>query len=355
MTKHSIYPTTPSGSRILLKFSGNDLTVYDRLVVYGSSLFFVGGVFWVPLLFVWALKKVRTIPKEQTKRRALYTTILLSITGLYIAGPHRNPKVGELVRVHKWRLWKSWCRFFALEVVADHHNHNNSKLDDQAILGISPHGIFPFGLAFAALSETSQSAFGKFQAVVASATQMIPWVRDVLKWVRAVDASRPSVDRALSEGRRIGLAPGGIAEMFEGYPKPSTTPNEEYIIIRKGIFRLAMKHKVPMIPVYCFGSTKLLKRVQFPALVEKISLLLRTSLVLFFGQFGLPIPFRQRLLYVMGMPIHPPTSTPQNNSISSEEQLEEFVSNYCNELTRCFDRHKESYGWASKTLNILRL
>ena len=143
-------------------------------------------------------------------------------------------------------------------------------------------GIFPFGLAFAALSESSQSAFGKFRAVVASATQMIPWVRDVLRWVRAIDASRPSVDRALSEGHRIGLAPGGIAEMFEGYPKASTHRNEEYIIIRKGIFRLAMKHNVPMIPVYCFGSTKLLKRVQFPEIIQKISLMLRTSLVVSF-------------------------------------------------------------------------
>jgi hypothetical protein len=56
---------------------------------------------------------------------------------------------------------------------------------------------------------------------------------------------------------------------------------------------MAMKHKLPILPVYCFGSTKLLKRVQFPEIVQKISLMFRVSLVLFFGQFGLPIPFRQ--------------------------------------------------------------
>lgn len=162
------------------------------------------------------------------------------------------------------------------------------------------------------------------------------------------------MDQALLEGSRIGLAPGGIAEMFEGYPKPFTHPNEEYIIIRRGIFRLAMKYNLPMIPVYCFGSTKLLKRVQFPEFVQKISLMLRVSLVLFFGQFGLPIPFRQRLLYVLGKPIYPPTHT-HSPTANQNELLDDFRSNYCNELMRCFDRHKESYGWDAKTLNILKL
>lgn len=150
----------------------------------------------------------------------------------------------------------------------------------------------------------------------------------------------------MSSGSRIGLAPGGIAEMFEGYPKPQTHPNEEYIIIRKGIFRLAMKYNVPIIPVYCFGSTKLLKRVQFPSIIEKISLLIRMSLVLFFGQYGLPIPFRKRLLYVIGSPVYP---------VDACQKIDNFVATYCNEMTRCFDRHKESYGWEDKILRILKV
>jgi hypothetical protein len=114
-------------------------------------------------------------------------------------------------------MWKAWLKFFAYEVVADQGiNSVKDLLENQAIIGVSPHGIFPFGLAFAAFGEDAQKVFGKFRAVVASSTEMIPWVRDVLKWIRAVDASRPAVDQALVEGSRIGLAPGGIAEMFEG-------------------------------------------------------------------------------------------------------------------------------------------
>jgi hypothetical protein len=185
--KHSIYPTSPPGSQVLVKIPANELTSFDQLVVLTSSLFFVGSVFWVPALYVWALKRFRSIPKEQKKRRALYVTILLSMTAFFVAGPHRHARVSEWVNVHKWSLWKSWLRFFAFEVVADQgYESLNNLLQEQAIVAISPHGIFPFGLAFAALSGTSERAFGKFRAVVASATQMIPWVRDVLLWVRAV-------------------------------------------------------------------------------------------------------------------------------------------------------------------------
>jgi hypothetical protein len=185
--KSSIYPTSPPGSQTLVKHSGNSLTIYDRLVVYSSSLFIVGGVIWVPALYIWALKRFRSIPKDQVKRRALYATLLLSVTAFFAVGPHRNPRVGERLKVHKWSLWKSWCRFFALEIVADQGYDSIKKLvKDQAIVAISPHGIFPFSLAFASVTGSSQKAFGTFRAVVATATEFIPWVRDILRWVNAV-------------------------------------------------------------------------------------------------------------------------------------------------------------------------
>lgn len=163
------------------------------------------------------------------------------------------------------------------------------------------------------------------------------------------------MSKALSEGYRIGLAPGGIAEMFEGYPKQGASPDEEYAIVRKGIFRLALQHGVPIIPVYCFGSTKLLRRLQLPAIVEKLSLLLRTSLVIFYGQGMLPVPFRQKLMYVMGDAIHPgrPLDFSSADRATIDDQVDEMFNRYCDEMIRIFERHKESYGWAHKTLRLL--
>jgi hypothetical protein len=172
---------------VLLKVPENELTMHDRLVVFSSSLFFVGGVLWVPALYAWAWKRFLAIPKSQKKRRAVYATILLSATALYAAGPHRNHRFGEWVQVSKWTLWKSWFRFLALEVVQDAPITSMKNLkEDQAIIAVVPHGIFPFALAFSALTELTEGVFGKYRPIVASAAMMIPWVRDVLVWVPAV-------------------------------------------------------------------------------------------------------------------------------------------------------------------------
>ncbi len=145
--------------------------------------------------------------------------------------------------------------------------------------------------------------------------------------------------------------------MFEGYPKPSTLPHEEYSIVRKGFLRLTVKHGVPVIPVYVFGATKMFKRLQLPVL-ERLSIFFRVSLVVFFGAWGLPIPFRQRLLYVMGQPIMPGPSLGANNDSTVaiagvEQQVDDMHARFCDELLRLFDRHKEAYGWGHKSLKLL--
>ena len=142
--------------------------------------------------------------------------------------------------------------------------------------------------------------------------------------------------------------------MFEGYPKPLTHRDDECTILRsrKGFIRMALKHGVPVIPVYCFGASKMLKRLQLPAFVENLSKLLRVSICIFFGRWGLPIPFRQKLMYVMGSPIFPPASNAEPGSAEFRDQVNDMHGRFCTELSDIFDRHKGSYGWDHKTLRI---
>lgn len=167
------------------------------------------------------------------------------------------------------------------------------------------------------------------------------------------DASRSAVDMALAGGARVGLAPGGIAEMFEGYPKPGTHPDEEYAIVnsRKGFIRLAIKHDVPVVPVFCFGATKMLKRLQLPSFFEQISNMMRVSICIFYGAWGLPIPFRQKLLYVMGDPIYPPL--PSSDHSSLQRQVDVMHAEFCNALSHLFEKYKRSYGWDRKVLKLV--
>jgi len=349
------------------------ISILDDFTVKLSSLMIVGSIIWVPSLLVYLYKKWKKTKHDDhvdggdTKKKRLYRNLLLALIACTIFGPHRHYRVGKWLKVKHWKLWNAWLRYIAFQVITDHDGNSTTSGDrsggsfdmkkDQAILAFSPHGIFPFSLGFAVLPERAKEYFGEFRPVVATATKFYPLLRTILQWLRKVDASKEDVDRALSQGYRIGLAPGGISEMFEGYPKQGRHPNEECIILnsRKGFIKMALKHQVPIIPIYSFGSSKLLKRLELP-LLEKVSNWIRVSLCIFYGVCGLPIPFRKKLLYVVGEPIHPPHmkyTEQDDKSPEFEKQVEIMHEQFCNALTKLFEKYKSFYGWENKTLKIV--
>ncbi|KAL3806804.1 hypothetical protein ACHAXA_001086 [Cyclostephanos tholiformis] len=322
---------------------------------------------------------------------ALATIILLSIFG-----PHRRTRLGEMLGARRWRLWDAWLNYVGYTVLRDGGDDDDDldrdivplamddasartsssfdPLSSPAIYAFVPHGIFPFGLAFSCLPERGyDGTWGEFRPVVATATRLFPLVRTFIDWMGGVDASRRAVSRVLSSpttahqstsspgGRRLGISPGGIAEMFETYPKPGYHPNDEAALLRHrdGMFKLALRHHVPIVPVYCFGATKMFRRVQLPRFVETLSRALRISILLLYGRWGLPIPFRQRLMYVVGRTIWPPASS---SSISDDQMMtgerfdclvREMHDAFCDEIERIFYRNRSHYGWENKTLRLV--
>jgi 2-acylglycerol O-acyltransferase 2 len=231
---------------------------------------------------------------------------------------------------------------------------NNPQVDnnDDAILAFVPHGIFPFALAFSCLPQRGyEETWGVFRPVVATATKLFPLVRTFIAWMGGIDASRSAVSSALNLSESVGIAPGGIAEMFETYPKPGFHRNDEAFRVRNGIFKLAVKHNRPIIPIYCFGATKMLRRVQLPTFIENLSRMLKISLCLFFGKLGLPIPFRQRLMYVMGKTIYPPINNTSGELL--DQQAQEMHHRFCDEIIRIFENNKEHYGWGNKMIRLV--
>jgi len=182
-------------------------------------------------------------------------------------------------------------------------------------------------------------------------------VRTFIAWMGGVDASRSAVSSVLSkDNSRLGISPGGIAEMFETYPKPGFHPNDEAALLRhrNGVFKLALQHNIPIVPVYTFGATKMFRRVQLPHFIETLSRALKISICLLFGKLGLPIPFRQRLMYVIGNTIWPAMNA---TSFLTDEHLDKYVQEmhdaFCDEIKRIFDRNKGHYGWGNKTLRFV--
>lgn len=361
-----LFPTHPKDTRVLLRFLESEAASSDRIQVMASSLLLIGAVSWVPVFSIWAYRRWK---QAQTKRRkAMYAACLVAALSLVFT-PFGSRRLGDWLGVKKWPLWKSWLRYMAVEVIADQRGNPRPEAPptDSAIVAVFSHGIFPFSLALAALPQImSDAAFGTIRPVVATATKYFPLVNVVLSWLGKMyvrirhilyiklkhcfvnsDASRSSVDRALVRGDRIGLIPGGIAEIFEGYPKPGTHPDTEYAIVRRGFLKMAVQHSVPIVPVYCFGSTKLFRRLEL-GILKQLSSLLKASVVVFYGICGLPIPFRQKLSYVIGNPITP------RNDIAAQKAVDEMYDALCDELQRLFERHKDAYGWPRKSLELIK-
>eukprot|EP00586_Coscinodiscus_wailesii_P006519 CAMPEP_0172488966 /NCGR_PEP_ID=MMETSP1066-20121228/18696_1 /TAXON_ID=671091 /ORGANISM="Coscinodiscus wailesii, Strain CCMP2513" /LENGTH=362 /DNA_ID=CAMNT_0013256511 /DNA_START=6 /DNA_END=1091 /DNA_ORIENTATION=+ len=358
---HTIYPLhptkQPNPTRSLLKHSSAPPSAVDNALVIISSATIVGSVVWLPTaIYILYRRYKRSTDK---KRRSLYGSILLLSIVTLISGPHRLRGVGKALRVRHWRLWRAWLNYVALEVITDVKKENlepylpPAAAGEGVMVAVAPHGIFPFALALAALPEAVREVFGSFRPIVATATAFFPFVRTFLSWLGAVDASRGAVSLALSEKQRLGLAPGGIAEMFTGYPKPRTHVNDECVLLssRKGFIRMAVKHGVPVVPVYCFGSSQLLRRLPLPRFFEKLSQLLRVSLVMFFGRWGLPIPWRQKLLYVIGRVLVPPV-VPAGTQ-EERDTVDNMHRQFCDEIERIFEKNKHAYGWGDKRLRFV--
>ncbi len=168
------------------------------------------------------------------------------------------------------------------------------------------------------------------------------------------DATKSVVDRAIRYKSRIGLSPGGIAEMFV----PTTHPNEEYALLaqRKGFIRMSIKHNVPIVPIYVFGATKMFHRLSLPTIFEQLSKWFKLSLCIFYGRLGLPIPFRQKLLYVMGQPLFPPPChhhQPHEDDESFQKQVDGFHQLFCDKIVELFDRYKNYYGWEHRNICMI--
>ncbi|KAL7543630.1 hypothetical protein ACHAWF_007429 [Thalassiosira exigua] len=391
-------------------------SAWDKLLVYASSLVVVGSPLWfyggiIYLYKRWARYRALSLQAKKgnavaddgsddenytssgecsqerpgnmqryakyEKLASKYGTALAVVLLVSLWGPHRSKKLGELLGVRKWRLWDAWLNYVGFTVLQDTGDidsavatSNRGKFDlktSPAIFAFVPHGIFPFGLAFSCLPQRGyDQTWGLFRPVVATATRLFPLVRMFISWMGGVDASRSAVssflsqnrDGNLSNPRRLGISPGGIAEMFESYPKPGFHPNDEAALLkhRNGIFKLATEHNVPVVPVYCFGATKMFRRVQLPHFIETLSRALKISLCLLYGKLGLPIPFRQRLTYVIGNAIWPSASNVDISNLPREEfdrRVQEMHRAFCDELVRIFDRNKSYYGWEDKTLRLV--
>ena len=299
-----------------------DLFLIGFCVFYLASNFFL---FFVPFLFYLGY------------HGSLICRALIVLTILDYLVPLRLGKKG---------LWVEWAKatnfsrglrsYFDAELIVE----GVWKQDKTYLLMYHPHSLF--GIAYTLITRYIYETYGTlFLFTGADVIAYLPLLRRIMCWWGFTSVSAPSMKRNLTQGypyNGLMLQVGGIAEMFYG-------TDCEQIILKKrlGFCKLALQTGCCLVPCYVFGANEMYTRLFGPdSLLAKISSVMRTSLVVWYGRWGIPfgvVPHKVKMVIALGTPIEV-----EKVEQPSSAQIEALHAKYVEEIRALFDRHKGKMG-----------
>ena len=161
----------------------------------------------------------------------------------------------------------------------------------------------------------------------------------------AVGADRATFEAMLGTGANVVVYPGGLDEAND-----DTASSAIAIRTRKGFVRLAVKHGVDVLPMFCFGELEAVGAVRpLPrGLSDFLRRKLRVSTTLFVGRFGLFVPRRVPFDLCVGAPVSVAKRAPGTPEYDAEVQR--VYEAYIAEIAQTFEMHKVACGYANRKL-----
>lgn len=237
-------------------------------------------------------------------------------------------------------------KYFSFRFISDEQLLPNRR----RILVAPPHGVFPYGNILAMICWPSSFGF-PFRGLAASSALRVPIFKQILRGLGVTDASRHVARKVLEGGNSLGISTGGVAEVFE------TNAGDECIVLKErvGLVKLAIRTGADLVPCYLFGNTKVLSCWAGEGIpgarnvLEKISRKIGFALILIFGRWGLPIPYRVPIFGVAGKSI---STKHMQCEEPTPEQIKEIQDQLLEAMQDVFERNKKFYGWEDKKLII---
>ena len=337
---------------------------------------------WTPALFYIGPLLLALPPILYTVASPTIALLVLAMDLVLMFYPHRP---------WPWfrRIYQLWYPLFDL-----HHNllvpPNNPSApvpisEDLAnrlcIWTMHPHGVIPIQaflwMAFADQYVPSLYGFG----ATTDAALRLPLLRQVLLWASVRSAQRHVLRHGLEHDKQsLFLFPGGVAEIF--LAQPGT--HRIQISRRRGLMKLALQTGAALVPIYVFGGNDFYHQLQGGlGFLEHVSRSAKAGLTLFWGQYGLPMPFPVQCSMVLGDPIfpvledastsikggkkddniknpetrqttddHSPNTTCPKIENPTDEQVEELMQRYMDAMRRLFDQYKDQAGYPNAQLEI---
>jgi len=145
------------------------------------------------------------------------------------------------------------------------------------------------------------------------------------------------------------------------------SPGQRNVLLnrRRGFVRLALRHRVPLVPAFAYGQDEVYRFAGpqlcgwspwVASLYSAWAKRLGFVPVAFWGRAGTPLPLQRRMTIVVGTPIPPPPpgDGPGGGDAASPEALDAHHAIFVAALVALFDRWKSTApGYESDELHVI--
>jgi len=229
-------------------------------------------------------------------------------------------------------------KFFRHEIIYSQNKEKYGFRETKYIKCLMPHGIAPFAVGCLWGDPKEHDAFNWKQNIQVTSHQFhqFPFLANYGRAVGIIPADYQQMDNVLKK-KSLMLYPGGMREMF------ACSHKKDVIIIKKrrGIFKLALKNGVSLLPIYTFGITSLYERSGVKITLPFFFKNEKDTVSWYYGKYYSPFPMRKKLITVVGKPL----KVNKKNNVTPGD-IEKLRNKYITEIKQIY------YKWCQRKIQI---
>jgi 2-acylglycerol O-acyltransferase 2 len=168
----------------------------------------------------------------------------------------------------------------------------------------------------------------------------IPFFRDILLLLGLCSVKKSSIHELIHLKKSMIVMLGGAREVLLSKPFNPTI----ILTPRKGIFRIALKHKIPVVPVFTFGEMEAWETRPFPPWLHFVQKITKRLIGVMPVLFWPPIPRRIPLVTVVGEPIY------AEHVEDTDENILFFQEKFRTSLLKLYNLHYQRFNYSQLTI-----